>query len=64
MRFAYAGTQLVGRSREVAELVELVQHSRLVTLTGIGGSHEGAGRRHTGVVRPAVTSAFTGQSPS
>jgi non-specific serine/threonine protein kinase len=38
MRFAYAGTQLVGRSREVAELVELVQHRRLVTLTGPGGT--------------------------
>ena len=38
MRFAYAGTQLVGRAREVAEVVELVEHRRLVTLTGPGGT--------------------------
>jgi non-specific serine/threonine protein kinase len=38
MRFAYAGTRFVGRSREVAEVIELVGSRRLVTLTGPGGT--------------------------
>src|SRR5690349_7029396 len=38
MRFAYAGTRFIGRSREVVEVLELVGHRRLVTLTGPGGT--------------------------
>jgi len=30
-------TELVGRSEDIADLVALVQHDRLVTLTGVGG---------------------------
>lgn len=38
MRFAYAGTRFVGRSREIADVMELVAHRPLVTLTGPGGT--------------------------
>jgi predicted ATPase/DNA-binding SARP family transcriptional activator len=31
-------TTLVGREREIAELLDLLEHSRLLTLTGAGGS--------------------------
>jgi non-specific serine/threonine protein kinase len=38
MRFAYAGTRFVGRSREIADVTDLVAQRRLVTLTGPGGT--------------------------
>jgi non-specific serine/threonine protein kinase len=38
MRFTYSGTRFVGRSREFAEVIELVRQRRLVTLSGPGGT--------------------------